>query len=114
MRELSKKDKKALRELISIGMQAEFHRGMNELKDVIMQWDGTPEKAQEHYYPLYTALKDFDKQIAWRYNRLSGSIYVDTVVMQILDNLLDEAELDILSDEVKADIIRSVKFRREV
>jgi len=114
MKELSKKDKKALCELISIGMKVEFQRGMNQLKEVMMQWDGKLENAQESYYTLFTALKDFDKKIAWRYNRLSDSGYVDLVVIQILDKLLDVSELDALSVELKENILRSVEFRKQI
>lgn len=40
--ELSKKDKIAIRKLINKGKMAEFYRGMTQLKEVMMQWDGTP------------------------------------------------------------------------
>lgn len=75
---LSKKDKRIARELIEKGLQAEFRHGLLEMDPIIQQWKNKQSENREAYHNLYKALTDFDKHIAIRYDRITGSRYVYT------------------------------------
>jgi hypothetical protein len=109
--ELSKKDKKLAREIIQKGMSAEFLSGMNQFSEIMQQWKDENLPAQESYYQLFNAVRDFDKKIALRYDRMSGSQYVYVIVAQLVDGFITEADLALLNEEVRKEIVRVMDFR---
>ncbi|WCT13119.1 hypothetical protein [Mucilaginibacter jinjuensis] len=109
--DLSKKDKKAAREIIAKGMHAEFQRGMQHFDIIMQKWRESKDEDQIHYAELYGEVRQFDKRIAFRYDRLSGSIYLDTIIIQIIEKLIDLSDLNLLSTETQEYIIQSLKNR---
>ena len=73
--ELSKKDKKVAREVIEKGLQIEFANGLKKAEKVIENWKKNPGQNREAYHLLFSAIYDFDKHIARRYDRMTGSKY---------------------------------------
>ena len=113
MLELSKREKKIARELIEKGLREEFKRGMLSFDAILQQWKNENGDVKENYYKIFTAVKDFDKQIARRYDGLSGSRYLDTVIGQLADELYDISEIEEFRPEVKETMLRSLKWMRE-
>lgn len=111
---LSKKDKKIVRALIDKGIAEDFKRGMQHFDQLIQQLKSSPETPQEQYYKLYHEVRDFDKQISRMYDRLTGSNFLTILANQILQTLIDEAELDELSSEAKDQITSDVRFMRSM
>lgn len=99
--EMSKADKKIIRELIDKGLQKEFETGIAKVEKIIADWRRDHTDNGETYRGIYKAIKEFDKHIARRYDGMGGSMYVPTVGMQLRDGLLAEEDIAPLSDEGK-------------
>jgi hypothetical protein len=106
MEELSKSDKRNAREIIKKGMHEEFRRGMESFYKLLTTWRETKNEDQVHYGELYGAVKDFDKQIARRYDGLRNSTLLDVLSAQLNDGLIEKADLELLSTETKERVIR--------
>nr|WP_294949899.1 hypothetical protein [uncultured Mucilaginibacter sp.] len=106
MEELSKSDKRNAREIIIKGMHEEFRRGMESFYKLLEVWRTTTNEDQLHYAELYGSVKDFNKQIAWRYDGLKNSGLVDVLTGQLREHLIEEGDLNSLSDETRACVIR--------
>jgi len=74
--ELSKREKKLARELIEKGLREEFKRGMLSFDVILQQWKNEDGDVKENYYKIFNAVTDFDKQIARRYDGMTGSKYL--------------------------------------
>lgn len=99
MIELSKKDKKAIREIIEKGLMREFERGLDKTGNIITNWRNQKKDNRETYHELYKHVSTFDKHIARRYDDMSGSSYIYITAAQLFDGLIDEEDLKTLSDE---------------
>jgi hypothetical protein len=112
--DLPKKDKKVARQLMDKGLLIEFEHGLNSFAAILEEWKTTNGDVKETYYKLFSAVKDFDKHIARRYDGIGGSRYLETVIAQLADDVYDISEIEGFSPEVKADALRFVKFRKEM
>ena len=99
MIELSKKDKKAIREIIEKGLMKEFEKGLEKTEKIISNWRNQKEDNRETYHKLFKHIRTFDKHIAQRYDDMRGSNYIYIVAAQLHENLIDEEDLKMLSDE---------------
>jgi hypothetical protein len=102
--ELSKSDKKAAREIIEKGLQQEFAKGLFDADTILDGWKNKRTNNQDTYYKLYKQIIDFDKHIARRYDRMSGSTYLFIIAGQLADELITETDLNGLSGETKATV----------
>ena len=100
--ELSKSDKKAAREIIEKGLQQEFAKGLFDVDTILDGWKNKQTNNQDTYHKLYKKIIDFDKQIAKRYDRMTGSTYLFIIAGQLVDEFITENDLNGLSGEVKA------------
>ena len=112
--ELPKKDKKIARQLMDKGLLIEFEQGLNRFAAILDEWKATGGDVKETYYKIFSAVKDFDKHIARRYDGIGGSRYLQTVIYQLVDDLYDISEIDEFSPQVKADTLRFVKSWKEM
>ena len=99
--ELSKKDKKAAREIIEAGLQKEFAKGLFDADSILNDWKNKTKSNQEAYHSLYKHLIGFDKHIARRYNGMTGSNYLFIIAGQLRDGVISENDLNGLSEEVR-------------
>lgn len=113
MYDLSKKEKKIAREIIEKGLQSEFKTGINQLKEIIDKWNPNLPDHRETYHKLYKTLTDFDKHIAFRYDRISGSNYLAIIAAQLTDKVISINDLNEFSDEIQEIIIRWSKINNE-
>jgi hypothetical protein len=111
--DLSKKDKKIARTLIDKGIHIEFERGLKEFDVILQEWKNGNVETRETYRNLYKAIREFDKYIALMYDGVGGSQYFDTVVHQLASELYDVSEADAFNLEVKDEILKSAKRRKE-
>lgn len=105
-RNLSKKDKAALRELIEKGVQAEFTNALEEVEQLLKQWRTGALDNRAAYHKLYDSVIKNDKFIAQRYDYMRGSRYVPTVVGIYRDKQITEDDLSILSEDLREYIKR--------
>lgn len=111
--DLSKKDKKQSRELISKGIRIEFERGLKEFDGILQKWKNDDGASRDTYNDLYAAIKDFNKYINIMYDKVGSPQYFDVVVHQLASDLYDINETDGFSAAVKEDILQAVKLRKQ-
>ena len=111
--ELSKKEKKIARDLISKGQQEDLKRGLLEFDAILQKWKDEAGHNGDCFYTLYESIRDYRKWIALRYDRVSGSHYVDTLIYQLFNNLYPASEIDEFRPEIKDYILLRVKRARE-
>lgn len=99
--DLSKKDKKIARQIIEKGLQQEFANGLNSFDSVLNGWKKHEKDNRDSYHLLYKTLTDFDKHIARRYDRMTGSSYLFIIVGQLSDEVITEDDIIELSQEAR-------------
>ena len=104
--ELSKKDKKVAHEIIDKGLQREFANGLTKADYILQSWKTKANDNKETYYQLYEHIVNFDKHIARRYDSIRGSNYLFTIIDQMQDGLIHEADLVDFSEEVRQYLFR--------
>jgi hypothetical protein len=114
MIELTKREKKLARELIEKGLREEFKRGMLSFDAILQQWKNEDGDIKENYYKIFSAVKDFDKQIARRYDDMRGSDYLLIIIGQLMDELYDISEIEGFSPEAINAILGMIKWRKEL
>ena len=98
--ELSKKDKKIARQIIEIGLQREFEKGLTSFDVILKDWKENKQDNQESYRLLYKKIAAFDKHIVNRYDYLTGSKYFSVVVEQLYSGIITQEDIKELSEEV--------------
>ncbi|MFA9391357.1 MAG: hypothetical protein ACERKD_16230 [Prolixibacteraceae bacterium] len=99
--ELSKKDKKAAREIIEKGLQQEFGNGLTEFLAILNKWKENETDNRETYHHIYKSISSFDKHIARRYDGITGSKYLFIIAGQLNEKVISENDLELFSDDVK-------------
>lgn len=103
--ELSKKDKKTAREIIEVGLQKEFAKGLFDADTLLTEWKNKATDNREAYLSLYKQITGFDKHIARRYDNMKGSTYLFIIAAQLSDGIISESDLNEFSPEAKQAII---------
>lgn len=104
--ELPKREKKIAREAIEKGVNAEFKEGLEKAEAVIKEWREGKLSNRDGYHKLYKAIQYQDKNIAHRYDGLTGSRYLMTVAGILYDGYITEEDIKDFSDETKEVIKR--------
>lgn len=100
--ELSKADKKIARRCIDKGVDAEFREGLEKFEAIIRDWrSGKFGGNREAYHALFDAVHEKDKAIARRYDGLTGSRWLQTVVAILYDGYISEEDIAGFSEETK-------------
>jgi hypothetical protein len=99
--ELSKKDKKKVREIIESGLQQEFAKALFDVDSILIGWKNKSKNNRDAYLSLYKHIIDSDKHIASRYDGITGSKYLFIIAAQLLDGVISENDLKDLSNEVQ-------------
>ncbi len=103
--ELSKKDKKIARQIIEKGLEKEFANGLYAADSVLSDWKNKSTGNRETYHLLYKTITDFDKHIARRYDGMSGSNYLFIIAAQLHDGVIDQKDLEELSEDARNAVI---------
>lgn len=104
--QLSKKDKRIARQIIERGLQKEFSNGLSLIDSVLTDWKENKQDNRESYHLLFKIITDFDKHLEQRYDHMSGSKYLFIIAAQLHDGIINEADLNELSEET----IQKIKF----
>jgi hypothetical protein len=99
--ELSINEKKKIQQLIDMTLQREFERGLTEADSILKLWRTGKMNYKENYYLLYKHITEFDKHIAQRYDDLTPTNYLLTLVSMLLDKTIVESDLIDFSYELK-------------
>ncbi|MGB8492728.1 MAG: hypothetical protein WCE64_16865 [Bacteroidales bacterium] len=102
--ELSKKDKQEARKIIESGLQREFTNGLTKADNILNAWKANSKSSHDAYHQLFRHIVVFDKHIARRYDRMSGSNYMLIIAGQLLDGVITENDLGNLSEDVQQSI----------
>ena len=87
---------------------------MQAFSEILDQWKTQQsEDNKADYYKIFTAVTDFDKHIARRYDGMRNSWFFDTVIAMLLDKTITESDLEDFSEEAKSGILRGLKFRQQ-
>jgi hypothetical protein len=97
--DLTKSEKKIARQIIEKGLMREYQNAIENLEGLITDWRQGKRDKRETYMELYQALKDHDKHIARRYNRISGSNYLLVIAGQLADKVVTVKDLEGLKKE---------------
>ncbi|HOY96492.1 MAG TPA: hypothetical protein PK509_12185 [Catalimonadaceae bacterium] len=98
---LSKPDKKVARELIERGLETEFEEGLTEFAGIIADWQSGKTSVKDTYYGLFKSVAEFDKHIARRYDRITGSNYFWIVLQLFVDKKIPISEMDRFAPDVQ-------------
>lgn len=112
--DFSKADNKVARKLFEVALQRELKKEMQVFSEILDQWQNQqPEDNRDDYYKIFTAVTDFDKHIARRYDGMRNSWFFDTIIAMLLDKTITHANLEGFSEEAKSEILRILKFREK-
>jgi hypothetical protein len=101
--ELSKREKKIAKACIDKGLEAEFKEGLEKCQTIVQDWQaGNFATNKEAYHQLFKAIDEKDNAIARRYDRLSGSRWLITVVQLLREGYISEDDIKDFSDQTKA------------
>ena len=108
--DLSKKDKKAAREIIEKGLQKEMAQGLDDFYIILNSWREKKSDNLDAYHQLYKKITKFDTHISRRYDYVTGSRYLLTVSALLYDDVISECDLSCFSEEVREYLIKIKNF----
>lgn len=101
---LTKKEKKIAREIIETGLQKEYAKALFDADTILSKWKNKTQNNRESYHLLYKHIIDFDRHIARRYDRMTGSKYLFIIAAQLYDGVISENDLTDFSNEIQQSI----------
>lgn len=109
MIELTKSQKKKVRELIEKGLARDYLAGVKSVKKVCDSFVEGKSNPKEYYHKLYSTITAKDKDIGRRYDYLTGSKYSTRLLMLLREGVLSEEDLQELDDELKEKLLSLMK-----
>ena len=110
--ELSKSQKKIVRQIIELGLQREYENGILKIDTIIEKWKAGKSHNGDAYLEMYNKLQKHDNHIGRRYNNMSGSKYLLIILGQLADKVISLDEINEFDDEVKAAIYKWVDLNK--
>lgn len=108
--ELPESQKKIARELIEKSLQIECTQFIEETETLIDKQKREGKSAHEIYLNLYKKTRMFDKHIARRYDDMSGSRYVITLLGLIHDKILIQEDIDRFDEDVHEYLLNAIRL----
>ena len=102
--ELTKSQKRIARQIIETGLQREFEAGIKKLDNILTEWKRNELDNRAVYLELYGSLTNHDKHIARRYDRMTGSKYLDIIAAQLADKVIAVEELNDFPEDIRQKI----------
>ena len=102
----SKRDKKLLRDIIEKGLRKEFKSGIEQMESIILLWRQRQIDDSDIYRQLNETMHEHDKYISRKYDQMNSTTYAQIVASQLADQLIEESDLDDLSEDMKLQIIQ--------
>jgi hypothetical protein len=101
MSELSKQEKKTVRELIERGLNRDFIDGIISIKKICDTYIDGKSDPREYYHKLFSVLRSKDKDIARRYDGIKGSQYLLRLGNLFSDGVLTQDDLKDIDEKLK-------------
>ncbi|MFC3561394.1 hypothetical protein [Pedobacter jamesrossensis] len=112
--ELTKAENRIARNIFAVALQRELAKEMEVFNQILQKWKSEPQTDhRDSYYELFTAVKDFDKHIARRYDGLKNSWFYGTLIGLLADEIINEKDLTEYSEETRSQLINGAKRRNE-
>lgn len=108
--ELKKSEKKVAREIIEKGLQRELTNGLNKFNNILKKWENSSEDNKGTYNKLYSSVVSFDKHIGRRYDGITGSRYINVIVAQLEDGIINEEDLSGFSEETRNILLKMANY----
>jgi hypothetical protein len=105
MAELSKQEKKAVRELIDRGLNRDFIDGIISIKKICDTYIEGKSDPREYYHKLFSALHSKDKDIARRYDGIKGSQYLMRLGSLFSDGVLTQDDLRDVNEKLRMKLL---------
>ena len=108
----SKKEKKIAHELIAKGLQADLRSGLKSFDTILQEYKDDGGDIRDHYNNFFKTVKEFDRFTIRRYEGMRNSDLLNTLASQLIEGLLQEAELAAFSPETRNEILRDMNFMK--
>lgn len=99
--QLSKPQKKIARAIIEKGLQKEYVSGIEKLAKIIAKWRNQKTGNRETWFELYREVTEHDKNIARRYDNITGSKYLLVIMNQLMAGVIAEKDLEGLDPDIR-------------
>lgn len=107
--QLSKTQKKIARSIIEKGLQREYVTGIERLEKIINKWRRNREDDRETWFELYNEVTSHDKNIARRYDAISGSKYLLVIMNQLINEVIREEDLLELDEDIRERLLMAAR-----
>jgi hypothetical protein len=105
MIELTKSQKKKVRQLIEKGLMRDYLDGITNVRKMIDSYIAGKSDPKEYYHKLYSTMASKDKDIARRYDNLTGSRYLPTLIMLLREGVLSKEDIQDLDVRLKEQLL---------
>ena len=110
---LTKIEKKKVRKLMQKGVETEFAQGLKRVSKIISDWEKGKYENRDAYHKINDFMKKHRKNLADRYDNLTGSNYIFFVAELLANKVIDVADLEEFRDETKTRIYLLAGFTNE-
>ncbi len=110
MDDLTKSQKKKVRQLIDIAVKRDYVDAIKRVKRLCDSFVEGKSDPREYYMKLFSTVRNKDKNIARRYNDLTGSQYFMRTCVLLAEEVLTEEDLQELDPDLKSRLIRTSKI----
>ena len=101
---LTKAEKKKVRELMQIGVEKEFAQGLKKVSKIVADWENSKTENRDAYHKIYDFMGKHRKSMAKRYDDIRGGDYIFFVAELLANKIIDEEDMEEFRDETKARI----------
>jgi len=109
MEELTKPQKKKVRELIDRALEREFKEFLLSVRDLVADVE-TTNSLSDMYSKLYDSFKAFDKRLSMRYGDIRGSQYFNIILWLFIEKKLTLEDISEFDDEMRDGIVEKAKM----
>lgn len=108
MIELTKSQKRKVRELIQKALLQDYSDAIISIRKLSDSYIEGKSDPKDHYHKLYSTLTSKDEEIARRYDDLTGSRYLPTLIMLLREGVLSTEDLQELDDDLRKQLLSRV------
>jgi hypothetical protein len=100
-RELTKSQKKKVKQLIDRALIRDYTDGVKRIKSICDSFVDGKSNPKEFYHKLYSTMASKDKEIGRRYDNLTGSKYFMVLIILVREGVLSNDDIHELDDGLK-------------
>jgi len=104
--DFSKAENKVAKALFEVALQREFAKGMNEFSTILHKWETEhPHDNRDSYYAIFSSVKNFNKHITQRYDGLKNSMFLNTIIGLLIDEVINAQDLTGFTQERQNELL---------